>query len=480
MKDIKSINLKNFLYVFLLFAGMVNAQNNIKGDNFVFDKTNEKNLQIVLADNYNHYLFSVSNTVGIQANHKLTLRKFDQKNQLVDTFVKDFAIDLYTLHNFFGAYEIGNSKIAFLVESYSNKRKINELFKYVFDKSTGQFTSSVLLSHTTTEDKKFGYYDVTQSENKKFIGITYTSKSKKKEPEITDCLIVNTTTFDEVLKKTVQFEDEFSTIEKLVSNSGNFIFLRKPQSYKETNYFVAISQQGEFKKTIDENITVHKPIAISIGTQDYLIAFNYRNKGIRRGDFGAIMLYDLEGGKILMNNEIEDFNKTKDIQEVTFKDVFVENNEIRLFVEGRYKSGTKPSTTFPNSTMTDPVYNFGPSHLLVFSLDGKLTNNIALEVNNQSEPDLFHSYGMLNVKGAYVIHTGTYYEGNNLHNWLYKVNPNEKYRVSNFNYTYQIEDHLSYKFVNQVIHYFPDTNKVLVAAVLTNENKMGLLSFTLE
>lgn len=471
---------KHFCYLLLFIIGIANGQTSIKGENFDFDKVNEKEPQVVLTDNYNHYLFSVTNKDGIQAGHKLTLRKFDQKNQLVDTYVKDFAIDPYTLHNFFGAYEINNSTIAFIVESYSNKRKINELFKYVFDKKTGQFTTTVLASHSSTEDKKFGYFGVEKSQNGKFIGIAYSPKSKKKEPEITDCLILSSLTFDELLRKTVQFDDEFTTDQKLVSNSGNFIFVRRPRSYKETNYFVVISNEGESKKTIEENTRVQQPTAISIGTQDYLIAFNYRDKGIRRGDFGSIMLYDLTLGKILKNNEIDDFNKTKDIQEVNIRNVFVENNEIRLFVEGRYKSGTKPSTTFPDSKMTDPVYNFGPSNLLVFSLDGTLTKNIPLEVNNQSEPDLFHSFGLLNVKGEYIIQTGTYYKGNNLINWLYKINPNSGYAISNLNYRYHIEDYLSYKFVNQLLHYFPDNNRVLVAAVVTNENKMGFLSFTLE
>ena len=471
---------KHFCCLLLLLVGFANAQNNVKGENFDFDKVNEQEPQVVLADNYNHYLFSVLNKDGIQAGHKLILRKFDQKNQLVDTYTKDFAIDLYTLHNFFGAYEIDNSTIAIIVESYSNKRKINELFKYTFDKKTGQFSSSVLISQSSTEDKKFGSFNVVQSQNRKFIGITYTPKSKKKEPEITDCLILNSSTFGEVLKKTVQFTDEFFTNQTIVSNSGNFIFLRRPRSYKETNYFVVISKDGEFKKTIEENTRVHNPTAISIGTQDYLIAFNYRDKGIRRGDFGSIMLYDLTLGKILKNNDIDDFNKTKDIEEVNIRNVFVENNEIRLFVEGRYKSGSKPSTTFPNSTMTDPVFNFGPSHLLVFSLDGTLTKNIPLEVNNQSEPDLYRSFGLSNIKGEYIIHTGTYYKGNNLINWLYKIDPNSDYKLSDLNYRYHIGDNLNYKFVNQVLHYFPDTNRVLVAAVVTNENKMGFLSFTLQ
>lgn len=474
------MNLKYIFTLFIFVTSILSAQNNTKGANFDFDKTFEKHPQIVLADNYNHYLFTLTNRDGMQTNHKLTLRKFDQKNQLVDTYVKDFAIDMFTLHNFHGVYEIDNSKIAFIIESYSNKRKINELFKYVFDKNTGQFTSSVLSSNVTSEDKKFGYYNVAKSQNNKFIGISYEPKSKKKEPEVTDCLVLNSTTFEEVFKKTVQFEDEFYTDEKLISNNGNYIFLRRPKSYKETNYFVVISKETEAKKTIEENTKVHKPVAISIGNQDYLLAFNYRDKGIRRGDFGSVLLYDVAAGKILKNNEIEDFNKTKDIQEVYLRNIFVENNEIRVFVEGKYKSGTKPSETFPNSKMTDPVYNFGPSNLLIFSLDGTLTKNISLEINNQSEPDMYRSFGLLNIKGEYIIHTGTYYKGNYLHNWLYKINPNNNYSFSNYNYRYHIADSVSYKFVNQIVHYFPDTNRVLVAVVVTNENKMGLLSFTLE
>lgn len=474
------MKLKTFIFLFIFATSFLNAQENIKGDNFDFEKNYEEHPQIVLADNYNHYLFTVTGRTGMQASYKIILRKFDQKNNLIETFSKNYAIDILTLHNFHGAYEISNSKIAFLIESYSNKRKVNELIKYEFDKTTGQFTSSVLLSHNSTEDTKFGYYSVTKSQNNKFIGIVYEPKSKKKEPEVTDCLIVNSTTFEVVLKKTVSFEDEFHTDEKIVSNTGNFIYLRKPRSWKETNYFVEISNKGENKKTIEENTRVQKPIAISIGTQDYLLAFNYKDKGIRRGDFGSIFLYDVTNGTILKNNEIEDFNKTKDIQDVYIRNVFVENNEIRVFVEGKYKSGTKPSTTFPNSKMTDPVFNFGPVHLLVFSKDGTLTKNIPLEVNNQAEPDFYRSFGLLNIKGDYVMHTGTYYKGSMLYNWLYKINPNTNYSISNFRYNYTIIDNVNYKFVNQIIHYFPDTNKVLVAAVDKNDNKMGLLSFTLE
>lgn len=474
------MKLKKITFFLIFTLSFLQAQDNIKGDNFEFDKENEKEPQIVLVDNYNHYLFTVTNRDGMASSHKLTLRKFDQKNQLIDTYIKDFAIDIFTLHNFHGAYEIDSAKIAFLIESYSNKRKINELIQYIFDKETGLYSSHVITSYASTDLKKFGYYHVSKSQNNNYIGVAYEARSKKKEPEVTECIILQRSSFNVVFKKTVLFEDDFFTGEKIISNSGNFIFLRRPRSYKETNYFTVITKDTETKKTIEENTRVHKPIAISIGTQDYLIAFNYKDKGIRRGDFGSILIYDLEAGKILKNNAIDDFDKTKDIEEVNFRGVFVENNEIRVFVEGKYKSGTKPNATFPNSAMKDPVFKFGPSNLLVFSNEGTLTNNMSLEINLQSEPNLYHSFGMLNIKGDYIIHPGTYYKENILHNWLYKINPNNKFTVSNLKYHYQMYDNENYKFVNHVVYYFPDTNRLLTAAVVNNENKMAFLSFTLE
>ena len=61
-----------------------------------------------------------------------------------------------------------------------------------------------------------------------------------------------------------------------------------------------------------------------------------------------------------------------------------------MFTEGIYESGTKPVTTSFGSTMQEPKYNFGPAHLLVFSFEGDLKQNIKLENNPDAEPELFH------------------------------------------------------------------------------------------
>ena len=89
-------------FFFLLSIGLSSAQNITIGSKFDFDQKSEIEPQIVLADNYNHYMLSILNRDGMQSMHKVVLRKFDQKNLLVDTFSKDFAIDMFTLHNYRG------------------------------------------------------------------------------------------------------------------------------------------------------------------------------------------------------------------------------------------------------------------------------------------------------------------------------------------------------------------------------------------
>lgn len=214
-------------------------------------------------------------------------------------------------------------------------------------------------------------------------------------------------------------------------------------------------------KTFEENTKVYRPLAISIGTQDYLIAVNYHNKGIRRGDFGSIMFYDLSQGKMLRNNNIDDFNMVKDIKEVNFRNVFIQNNEIHLFVEGKFQSGTKPSVDFPNSAFTDPKFNYGPANLLVFSLEGELKQNIKLPINNDTEADFYHSFGLLNIKGNYFLNTGLYYKNSSYYYGFNKIDPNNKMSMTSVGLNYNND--YSYKSVNQLIAYFVDSNKLLFA-----------------
>ena len=446
---------------------LLSAQNSVViGEKFDFDTKFEKDPQLVLKDNYNHYMCTVKNRDGMLADHHIVIRKFDQKNQLVDTFTQDFALTIFTLHNYLGAYELSNDKLVVFIESYSNKTKKTELYKYIFDKNTGKFTSTVVASYPIMSLIKPGSFSVSKSENGHYFGLVYQKYNAKKEPEESECMLLDSKTLDVIWKKTISFTDEFYTTEKITTNSAKIIFLRTPRSYKETNYLSVIDGQSQEVKRFDENTKIFKPLALSIGTQDYLIAVNYHDKGIRRGDFGSIMFYDLGQGKMLKNNAIEDFNMTKDIKEVNFRNVFIQNNEIHLFVEGKYQSGTKPSVDFPNSTFTDPKYIFGPANLLVFSLEGELKQNIKLPINSDAEADFWHSFGLLNIKGNYFVNTGSYFKNNYYHHGVYKINTTNQFEMKdvNLNYNYTDESNRS-RLVNQLIAYFIDSNKILFATI---------------
>lgn len=465
-------------FFFLLSIGLSSAQNITIGSKFDFDQKSEIEPQIVLADNYNHYMLSILNRDGMQSMHKVVLRKFDQKNLLVDTFSKDFAIDMFTLHNYRGGFELNNNQVVVFIESYSNKRKVSELMQYTFDKTTNSFDTKVVASYPIVSLSKSGTFSVSISPNRMFFSIVYQKTDSKKEPEENDCYLLDGKTLNQIWKKTVTFTDEYYSTDKIVTNSGKMIFVRDPRSYKDTPYLTVITQDNQENKTFEEDTRIQKPISFSIGTQDYLMCFNYKRKGVRGGDFGNIMVYDLAQRKVLKNNAIDDFNRTPKIKDVLIRKVFMENNEIRVFVEGSYQSGTKPSTTFPNSTFQDPKFNFGPAHLLVFSFEGDLKQNIKLENNPEAETDLFQSYGVLNIKGNYIVHAGLSVKATNFYYGFYKLNPNNKFEKTSISSDYSERGLYGYKNINQLIYYFNDTNNFLVAR-LYNDGQMALVTFPL-
>lgn len=449
----------------------------VKGGRFDFDTKTEQEPQVLLKDNYNHYLCSFTNTVGMLASHKIIIRKFDQKNQLVDTYTQDFSLNLFTLHNVHGTYEIDNNKVVTFVESYYGKEKKSEIFKYVFDKTTAKFTSEIIATYPILSNIKSGSLSVSRSENGKYLSLVYQKYSAKKEPEESDCILLDAKTLNTVFHKTVSFQDEFYTSEKIVTNTGKIVFLRTPKSYKETNYLTVIDVNGQENKTFEENTKIHKPLAVSINDQDYLIAFNYRTKGIRRGDFGNIMFYDLNQGKVLNNNEIEGFNSVKDIEQVNFRYTFMQNNEIHVFVEGKYKEGTKPSVDFPNNpAFTDPRFVFGPANLLVFGYDGVLKQNTKLLLENKNnEAEFYHSFGVVNIKGEYFINTGIYYKNNSHYYGFYKLDASNKYAATILNLSYDLISDHPFKSVNQIVYYNVDKNQLVLARVF-GDSQMSLVS----
>jgi hypothetical protein len=455
------------------------AQNDIiVGEKFDFSAKFDQNPQLVLKDNYNHFLASVINADGIQATHRFEVRKFDQKNNLVDTFSHNFAIDIQTLHNNHGIYELDENKVGVIIESYSGKRKISEIFSYIFDKKSGTFTSKLIASFPILSAYKSGTVIASKSQNGRYISVIYQKVNSKKEPEESECFLLNANTFETIWQKTTTFQDEYYSTFRTVTNNGKIIFVREPRSYKETNYLVVIDSKTQENKPIEENFKIHQPISVSIGDKDYLIAFNYKNKGLRRGDFGYIMFYDLEQGKALFNNEVEGFS-LNNMKEVLFSNVFIENNEIRVFAEGKIKAeAPKAAPGEFNRTFFDEKYNYGPAKILIFSNEGELKKQVKIETNdNNKEANLYHSFGMFNNKGQYYINTGMFHINTSTYYGFYKLNPSANFESTTLNLNL-INGDYSFRSVNQLMFFNSDTNKVLFTRT-TSDNKMFFISIPL-
>ena len=468
--------MKNYFLTFILLFTFVTsfAQTSVWGEKFDFDVKNELDPKFVLVDNYNHYLLSVLDRIGMMAKSEIILRKFDQKNNLVETTTHPLPVlDSGTLHNILGSFAIGNEKAVVFTQSYSNKAKKNDLYKHVLEKSTGKFTSTLLASYPILSAMKSGNVTVKQSDNKMYFVLNYQVHSSKKEPEVNHVKVINGSSLEIEWEKEVTYTDEYYTRDVVATNSGNVVHVRPAYSYKLDNYLSLVTKDDQKAMQVGEKIDIHEPKAISIGTQDYLLAFNYPSKGIRRGDYGYLMLYDLSSGSILQNNEIEGFNSVIKIKEVAFRDVIAQNNMLYIFAEAKVDATPKPtpgSTGFPES-----IFTHGPSYLILMGNDGKVTKANPIPVNTKSVADLYHSFGLINVKGNYFINTGLY---NGFFSWNEVINNQKTSDRVGFGYrTYEVNTGVKVDYVNQLMHFYPDRNQTMFAKVVGG-NQMALGTFS--
>lgn len=466
------MKLKLFISTALLVVTSMIGQSKVEwGTKFDVDTKNEQDMQLVMKDNYNYYMASVVNHDGMLAQNQVIIRKFDQKNQLVNTFTQNFPlVDMFTLHFYKGSFQLGDNKFVVFTHSYSNKTKKAQVDKIVFDKTTGTFTTTILFEYPILSFSKSGDIYTMRSENGKYIGIVFQKYSTKKDPEESDCLVLDGTTLNEVWKKTISFPAESNTNERVLTNSGKFAFVRTVKEVGSNHVLAMVDANGIENKDLGAVVKLQKPIAISIGTQDYLVAFNYPAKGIRRGDFGYLMLYDIQLGKMLQNNDIEGFNSVKDINEVVFRNVTIQNNEIQLFADCKYKSGTMPDPAFPNTSFTVPVFRFGHSSVIVLGLDGKFKKKIDLGTETNIYND---SFGLLKNRGDYFINLG-------YHGGFFKLNaPNLDTREFKLSLDINSEnrDYQYGEYINQLFTYFQDRNTMLFAKRYS-DGKMIFVSYT--
>jgi len=467
MKSIKN-KVQQLLLTTLLFifASQLYGQKPAWGARFDFDVKNELEPKLVLVDNYNYYLLTVLNTTGMMASNQILLRKFDQKNNLVETIKHRFP-ELEgggTLHNFLGSFDLGTDRAVVFTQSYSSKAKRDVIYQHVFDKASQQFTSTIITEYPIASAYKSGDVAVKRSPNGSRILLHYKVPASKKEAEINHLFALNGQTLAVEWQKEVQFDLGFFTRSMVVTNSGNAVLLRIPYSYKFDNYLVEITAQGQKDITVGENLKLHDPYPFSIGDQDYLLAFNYPSKGIRRGDFGHLMVYDLKSGSILANNEIKGFNSEISIETALVRDVLLQNDEIYVFTEAKVDVTPKPTP----GTMGFPEkkFLFGPSFMFTLGFDGKLKKTSPFPKGTIGEAELFQSFGLVQGNGDLFVQTGLY---NGFFKWNYLFNNEELARTISFHFYDDIRPGVKVRYVNQLLHYFRDKDQFLFAKITTTD-----------
>lgn len=444
------------------------------GDKFNYNSPEETNPQLVFTDNYNSYLLTITNVHGMLSTHKVTVRKFDQKNQMIGTFTQDWKqLDNGTLYNFIGCKELNDHQVAVFAESYSGKEKKKDVYKYVFDKADGKFTTSLVVSWPIESAMKSGTTDFEISDNGRYIGIINERDGSKKEAVSDEVLILDGSNASVLWKKQVPLEEKVYDRAFTVTNSGKAVLLRAAKGLKLSNYLVVVSEDKQEEKQFEEEVMLQDPKAISIGQADYLIDFNFAAKGLRNGDYESLMMYDLGNGKILKNNKIKEFNALKDITGIKFPKVFLQNNEIHLFVEARVKAGTRQTKLNPMSSFTteEPFYKFGPSYLIVMSFEGEVKFMKALQTDYSAMADFYHSFGLANIDGKYYLNAGNLYRI--FQQPFDRSDPKEIIPTKEAGKDPFFSN--SHQYISQVMAYVKDAKRLVLCRTFT-DNKMALVS----
>lgn len=449
----------------LVLAASVSAQFE-PGSTFSLDFKQDQDVSLVLVDNYNHYLFSVRNVDGMLANHSITLRKFDQKNQLVDTYTYKFPeLEKYTLYQYLGFAESKGGKLAVFIEGYSGKVKKCVLSKIVFDKATATFTPTELLSTDIQSAMKSGDASMEKSVDGRYSVVRYTPYRAKDSAEKTTIMVFDNGSFDKVWQKELSFTDKYVSRCFSVSNTGKVLLLRDASGWKQDTYMVYVSADKQEEKRLDVPVEIFKPALLTIGDQDYALAFGHPSKGLRGGDYGRLIFYDLTEGKVLKQNTVDVFGKTG-TESVSFRDITISGDEINIIAEARVEVKQAPPTLtnggFGSTSAFDKNYTFGPAAHYILGIDGTVKKETPLYVSEAGRANLFHVVGVLSFQGQTYVNSplgaGLYRLGKDAGLYQKDMEPFVPYIPKNTRGR-RVD---SFTYPAQLMYYLPDSGKLIM------------------
>lgn len=342
----------------------------VYGDTFEFNSKYEKDIKLVLCDDYNQYVFSDINEDGYSTypHKKIIIRKLDQNGSLIDTYIKDYANKTNgVLHNYLGSQEINKDQFVVFTEEIETKINRKEIFQHVFSKKDGNYTTTSVAKLFTEGGMKQGTTYLRFSENGKYAAIVNDRSVSKKTANTIDNIVIDLSTLSTKWQKEMTLDTDYMEADAAVTNSGRVLILRKSTGWKESSKLVYASAQGEQDIALQDKLILKTLNPVSIKDQDYLVSFGYfTGMKINQSDFGDMAFINLQNGNVVMS-KIPEFRYNTTMSDVNI--TLVQNENGKTYLYGFDVNKTMPPST-PSNRFPDPIISYGSGRWFTINSDG--------------------------------------------------------------------------------------------------------------
>jgi len=346
----------------------------VYGDAFEFNSKYEKDIKLVLCDDYNQYVFSDINEDGYSSypHKKILMRKLDQNGNLIDTYTKDYANKTNgVLHNYLGSIQTSKDQFVIYTEEIETKINRKEIFQHVFNRKDGNFTTTSVGKLFTEGGMKQGTTFLRFSENGKYVAIVNDRSVSKKTANTIDNIVIDLSTLSKKWDKEITLDTDYFESDAAVTNSGRVLILRKSTGWKESSKLVYVSAQGEQDIALKEKLILKTLTPVSINDQDYLVSFGYfTGVRINQSNFGDMAFINLQNGNITMS-EFPEFRSNTTMSGVDITLTQTVNGKTYLY--GYDVNKTMPQST-PSNRFPDPIISYGTGRWFAINSEGAGTS----------------------------------------------------------------------------------------------------------
>lgn len=395
------------LFTVLCFLSLqIFAQNEFKfGQKFTLNRNEEKDVKMWPGDKNTYFMQSVITEQSIPNKYQIIVRKFDNSNNLAGDYSIDMPqIEKFAPVNYLGSYISGN-KISFITETYAGKAKTKEIYRINFDTSSQQFSKELVASYPIESTFKSGTAKFETSENGRYGTIIFYEHSPRKEPVKINILVLETQSNNKIWEKKLSLNPGTSDTDLFITNNGNVGLLR---SQDQNAFLLYVTPDSENEKLFTEKMKFVSEKLVTIGSKDYLLAFNSIAKGVKfnASNFENLMLYDVQEGKIISNNVVKSYNDGSKISQLLIPYSYASGDTIYLFTESKLEAGSKQVKSPMGSMMiSETVYAYGDPRIVAIKTSGEIENITKFNSNKMTSEYGISSLGMSNIKGNVILKT---------------------------------------------------------------------------